>query len=224
MSIIHPAQPQLGTGIYTIADAARLLCVSASTLRRWVEGYVYVRNGDLRQSGPVIDRTGAEPGLLTFFDLVEMFFVREFRKTDVDLPHIREVAEILRKDWKTPYPFAQKRVVELRRQLLDREGMQTVLGQQQVFGFAEEFFKDIDFDRSGLASAWHPLGKDKLIVLDPQRSFGAPIEVRSGIRTDTLYRQFKAEGTIDAVADWYEISPEAVEQAVEFEEKCGQAA
>lgn len=212
--------PGFGTGIYTVQEAAHLLKVSTRKIVGWAESYVNRRNGQTRVSPPVLDRTDSEPGLLTFHDLVELFFVREFRKASVDLQHIREAARVLREELGTPYPFAARKIVELGRKLIDREDMRAVLSKQQVFEFGKEFFRDVDFDQSGLARAWHPLGKSKLIILDPQRSFGAPIEVRSGIRTEVLYRQFKAEGNdLRAVADWYEIPTQAVEQAVEFEEE-----
>jgi uncharacterized protein (DUF433 family) len=214
-----PIKPGLGTGIYTISDAARLLQVSTQKLKGWSEGYVYRRNGEIRKSGPVIDREGARRGLLTFYDLIELFFVREFRSASVDLPQIREVAAKLRYEWHTPYPFATNKIVELQRQLIARDDMHTVLGQQKLFAFAEQFFADLDFDEEGLARAWHPLGPDKLVVVDPDRSFGAPIDIRSGARTEILFRQFKAEGSAQAVADWYEVHLESVEQAIEFEER-----
>lgn len=218
-------RPGLGTGIYTVSEAARLLQVPSRTLKRWAEGYVYVRNGDQRRSGPLLDRENAEPGLLTFYDLVELFFVKEFRKDNqVELPHIRAAAARLRERWQTPYPFALKRIVELNRQLVEEATSETVLGQQRIFEFGRQFFRNVDFDEDGLAMAWHPLGKDKLIVVDPQRSFGAPIDTRSGIRTDVLYRQYRAEGDAESVADWYEIPVEAVEQAIEFEERWTPAA
>jgi DNA-binding transcriptional MerR regulator/uncharacterized protein (DUF433 family) len=220
-----PATPALGTGIYTVAEAARLLQVSPQKLARWAEGYVFERYGELRRSGPVIDRGGAAPGLFTFYDLVELFFVREFRKAKVDLPLIRKAAQVLRDEWQTPYPFALKKIAELDRKLIHKEQLRTILGKQAVFEFGRGFFKDFDFDEQGLAAAWHPLTKGKLIVLDPKRSFGAPIDVRSGVRTDVLYRLYKAEdGDIEAVAGWYEVEPEAVAQAVEFEEKWRQSA
>jgi uncharacterized protein (DUF433 family) len=209
----------IGTGIYTTSEAARLLRVSTQKLTRWAQGYVFKRDGRPRASGPVIDRSDAEPGLLNFYDLIELFFVREFRKANVPLPDIRRDAAILREKWVTPYPFALRRIAELGQTLIDPGEMQTVWGNQRVMEFAREFFKDVDFAESGLAEAWHPLGKQKLVVLTPSRSFGAPIEVRSGIRTETLYRQYVAEGNIEAVAEWYEVSAEGVEQAVEFEEK-----
>lgn len=209
----------LGTGIYTFGEAATLLQVSSQKLARWAGGYTFKRDGEVRASGPIIDRTDAEPGLLNFFDLIELFFVREFRRAEVPLQDIRRDAALLRREWQTSYPFALRRLVELGQRLVDRTQMHTIWGKQQVFEFARGFFRDVDFDDSGLAKAWHPLGKSKLIILNPARSFGAPIEVRSGVRTEVLYRQYRAERDLEAVAEWYEVTVEGVEQAVEFEER-----
>lgn len=217
-------KPSLGTGIYTVAEAARLLKVSPRKVAGWAKQYVNHRDGEIRVSPPILDRTGNESGLITFHDLVELFFVREFRNAGVSLPHIRGVARILRESWGTPYPFAEQRLAELGRRLVDREDMKVIMDKQQVFQFAQDFFQDFDFDATGLAKTWSPLGKEKLIVLDPHRSFGAPIDIRSGVRTDVLYGAYQAEGNVEAVAQWYEVAREAVDQAIEFEVRWRKAA
>lgn len=219
-------KPDMGTGIYTVAEAARLLQVSSRKVTGWADKYVHHRDGEKRISPPVLDRERAQPGLLTFHDLIELYFVREFRKAGVSLPQIRDAAKILRNEWNTAYPFAlQKIAVAPGGHLVEREELRTVLGRQQVFDFARQFFRDVDFDAEGLATAWHPLGKDHLVVLDPKRAFGAPIDIRSGVRTDVLYRMFIAEDhDAEVVAQWYEVAPEAVEHAVRFEEKWRKAA
>ncbi|MCW5935187.1 MAG: hypothetical protein KIT45_12960 [Fimbriimonadia bacterium] len=168
----------------------------------------------------MIERAETMSRLLTFHDLIELYFVREFRKANVTLPEVRNAARILREEWNTPYPFALNKLAEIDGRLIHKQELQTVLEKQQVFEFARDFFKNFDFDENGLASAWYPLGMDKLIVLDPKRSFGAPIETRSGTRTDVLYQLYQAEnGDVEAVANWYEVPIEAVEQAIKFEEK-----
>lgn len=228
MNLMDTSQraPTLGTGIYTVAEAARLLQVSTRKVQGWADGYVHHRNGEVRVSSAVLDGDEREPGLLTFHDLVELYFVREFRNAGVSLPHIRDAAQVLREEWKTPYPFAQTKIVSATGgKLVEREELRTVLGKQQVFEFAREFFKDVDFDRDGLAAAWHPLGKNHLVVLDPHRAFGAPIDVRSGVRTDVLYRMYLAEDReAEVVAQWYEVALEAVQDAVKFEETWQKAA
>ncbi len=210
----------LTEGVYTLSEVARLLQVSPSVVARWAKGYVYAAGDEERSSGPVLAEGSAEGGLLNFHDLVELFFVREFRKARVPLPKIRGAANVLRKRWGTRYPFALRRIAELNKDLVDEKALEVVLGQQRVFEFAKRFMRFFDFDEEGLATAYYPLGKNKLVVLDPSRSFGAPIEIRSGVRTEVLYRQYLVEEDVRAVADWYEVALDGVTQAVEFEELC----
>jgi len=63
--------------------------------------------------------------------------------------------------------------------------------------------------------SWRP--RSNRVILDPQRSFGEPIVADEGIPTDILASAYVAEGSVDAVARWYEVDPAAVEDAVEFE-------
>jgi len=218
-------QPGLGTGIYTYREAARLLRVSSAKVRSWAEGYVYALNGREREKAPVLQRRVWVPGLLTFRDLIELFFVREFRKAGVSLQDIRDAARLLANRWDTPYPFAHDKLNTDGRQILLEAGehYENVANQQQVFQFAADFFKNIDF-RDEIAESWWPLGRDKLIVVDPHRSFGAPVELRSGVRTDVIFATYRAEQDFQAVAEWYDILPEAVTAAVEFEEQWSKAA
>lgn len=58
-----------------------------------------------------------------------------------------------------------------------------------------------------------------LVVVDPQCQFGRPIVVEGGVQTAVLADAVKAEGSMDAVARWYELPRSAVEQAVRFEFK-----
>ena len=59
-SVIHH-QIRPGTGIYMRADAARLIGVASSRLRRWVEGYTYwpeqsSGTGSRRRRPPIVHR------------------------------------------------------------------------------------------------------------------------------------------------------------------------
>ena len=87
------------------------------------------------------------------------------------------------------HPFAYKLLQTDGCQLLLDAGehYENVARRQKVFSFAEQFFKNIEF-RDHLAQRWWPLGSGKLIVIDPERSFGAPIDARRGVRTEVLYR------------------------------------
>ncbi|MGH7953430.1 MAG: DUF433 domain-containing protein [Limisphaerales bacterium] len=55
------------------------------------------------------------------------------------------------------------------------------------------------------------------VVVDPRKNFGQPTIVTDGIPTQTLARSFKANGSFEEVARWYEISPKSVQEAVDYE-------
>jgi uncharacterized protein (DUF433 family) len=63
------------------------------------------------------------------------------------------------------------------------------------------------------------MGTNRLVLLDPRRSFGQPIVSRSGVPTVILDRAAKAAGSVREVAAWYEVDRAEVQDAVEFEEK-----
>lgn len=224
MAQAESRQPGIGTGIYTIAEAARLLKVPRDKLKRWANEYHRTRDGKQHVMPPVIERNGSAPGILTFFELIELAFVREFRKAGVRMERVREAHEALRSAMSTPYPFATKRFGTDGAQILDKENLHDVATKQAVFEYVREMFKDLETNEAELAAAWYPMGREHLVVLDPSRSFGAPIDRRSGVRTEILYRAFLAEGNEQAVADWYEVETEAVREAVEFESQMASAA
>ena len=67
----------------------------------------------------------------------------------------------------------------------------------------------------------HPLTRK--VLIDPRFSFGAPVVSECHIPTDTLYRNFIAEGrSTAAVARSYRVSESTIWQAVAFEEELAQ--
>lgn len=207
----------LGVGLYTVAEAARLLRTPRRTLSRWVEGYVAELRDGIKWYDPVLDTEGAEA--LTFGDLVELMYVRGFRDAGVDLESIRRAAARYRQEWDTPYPLATKRFSTDGRNLMLQEGeiwKHALTGQFQAF--FEEIGKQL-VHVGDLTSEWRPLGVDRSVVLDPERSFGKPIDDRSGVHTYLLAQSFDGGATAEKLAWWYGTTVDSVKDAVEFEQK-----
>jgi hypothetical protein len=78
--------------LYTIAEAARLLRVPASTLRWWLEGR--------DEYPPVIRPEPTGSGTVTWGEFVEAGFLRG------SLQRLRPVIDKLREDFGVPYPLA----------------------------------------------------------------------------------------------------------------------
>lgn len=213
---MNPAD-SLGVGLYTIVEAARLLSTPRRTLARWVEGYVHELRGGAKHYPPVIEREGEAS--LTFGDLVELMYVREFRTEGIRLTEIRDVSAKYRSAWNTPYPLATKRFATDGRQLLIREGdawMHALSGQRRAF--FEEVGRQL-VHVGDFASEWRPLGSDKAVVLHPDRAFGKPIEDHSGAHTFLLYQAVEEGASVEDVAWWYGTEAKAVSESVVYEQR-----
>ena len=80
------------------------------------------------------------------------------------------------------------------------------------------FLKDLEYDDTRTPMRWWPRGMERQIVIDPQRNFGQPCLTGVGIPTRTLANSVKANGSPEEVARWFEVSVEAVQEAVDFEQ------
>ena len=79
------------------------------------------------------------------------------------------------------------------------------------------FLVDVDFSDEDLPLRWWPMGRRGRIIIDPQRSFGRPIVADKGVPTCVLSQAYEVERSTKVVAKWYEVSPRAVRDSVEFE-------
>lgn len=209
----------LGVGLYSLVEAARLLSTPRRTLARWVEGYVQQLRNGTKHYRPVVDCD--DEASLTFGDLIELMYVRGFRNAGVPLPEIRDASAKYRNVWDTAYPLATKRFATDGRNLLIQEGTDwahALSGQRKAF--FEEIGKQL-VHIGDLTSEWRPLGRDRAVVLHPDRSFGKPIEDRSGAHTFLLYQAVQGGAAVEEVAWWYDTLPAAVTDAVNYERQLG---
>jgi len=243
LKIEHVERPVgLGVGIYSQADAARLLRVTPTRLRRWVRGYTYqyvyalaARVGKqppvVRLDLPVVRDTIA----LSFVELMELRAVKAMTDRGVSLQRIRTAARIASTIFGTDHPFASRQIfTEGNRifsaastgleetpdviELSKDKHTQLVIGKMVV-----PLLKEIDFDPStSLAFKWWPLGKAKPIVLNPRVAFGAPTVNGTRIRTLTLFRMVGGS-SVPVIARAFEVAEGAVEAAVHFERELAAA-
>lgn len=222
----------LGIGLYTVTEASRLTGVSPSRIRRWVAGYDYTYRGKTRHSesvwSPQVPEVDGRVGL-GFLDLIEVQFICALRDRGASWKTIRQAAESARKEFKSAHPFATRRflirtdgkkffghVIAGRRgrKLMDLATREFVMENL----VSQSFVKSLDFDH-GQVARWWPMGRDRLVVIDPKRSFGQPIVMEKGVPTLVLADAYKAENSIKSVALWYNLSENSVKDAVEYEQQ-----
>lgn len=226
----------LGTGIYTPAEAASLLKAPADEVRRWAFGYSRVRDGE-RVRYPALIRTELPEiegqRALTFIELVELMYIKAFRKAGAPWHLIDEAAGVAARMMDTGHPFATRKF------FADPHGIYALLdeapgdeslvalvghGQHAFQPIVQPYLGQLDFDPADVPTRWWPLGRENGVVVDPQVSFGAPVLADAGIPTRTLADVYAGEQEYDAgralnrVASMYRITPAQVERAVQFEE------
>lgn len=217
----------VGLGLYTIPEAARLTKVPARKVRGWVNGYSQRASAGGR-SAPIIHRqipTIDGKTALGFLDLLEVRFVNWLSEYGVSWNTIRVAAERARQALGHDHPFALARFhtdgkgifLETQEETGDRKLLDLARNNFAMYEIVEASFREgVEF-RDGVASLWHPSKTLHQIVLDPTRAFGRPIDRDSGVPTATLADAYQAEGDFNTVARWYEVTPETVRAAVEFE-------
>jgi uncharacterized protein (DUF433 family) len=223
---------RIGKGVYSLAEAERLVKVSRHRIRRWTRGYTYRYKGEVRHTPPIIaedtKQTSREGPLLSFLDLLEVRFLNAFLEHGVSWKAIRIAALNARMLLGRHHPFStrifktdgQTILAEIAKGTGDKLLLDLVKNQyvfEQII--APYLYEGIEFNAFNDPERWWPLGKKHAIVIDPERGFGAPIVARSGVPTKILTDAVKAEGSIEFVAKWYEVTRREVRDAVKFEEQ-----
>ncbi|MCP3958708.1 MAG: DUF433 domain-containing protein [bacterium] len=213
--------------VYTVADAARYLHMSPSTLRSWVLGRRYPAGGGERFFEPLIQLS--EPGtpLLSFLNLVEAHVLLAIR-TRHRVP-MREVRAAL--------DYAQEK--ENIDRLLIREELRAAPGELFLTRYGEllsltragqlaiktvlfSYLERLERDVTGLPDLLYPFipgySGDRTLLISPRISFGRPVIARRGISAAALVDRFDAGEQLDEIARDYDLEVEEVEKALTYEQ------
>jgi uncharacterized protein (DUF433 family) len=229
---VGSATTKLGEGVYTVADASRLSGIPTRRLHRWLAGYEFRdHGGNVRHSAPVFRaslRGAGSATAISFLDLLEVMFFDRFLKQGVTWDTLRRAAAEAARDFKDDHPFCVKRFrtdgrtifAEIAKDDHDPKLLDIVRRQHVFREIVEPLLTQIDYDVSGLATAWSPMGKAVPVIVDPTRAFGQPTLRGRGVRTSVVAASVIAGNeSLDAVARWYDVEVEEVEAAVDFERR-----
>jgi uncharacterized protein (DUF433 family) len=221
----------LNTGIFSVPEAAKLTGVSGGRIRRWLKGYRYTSR-EKRYASMPLWRGQFQPinnkMALGFLDLIEVRFVEAFLRAGVSWDMIHKARDKAAERFPgESHPFCTQRFftdgreifVELHKETREPSLVEIVESQQVFSEIVRPFLAELEFGPGNILERWWPLGKEGKIAVDPKRNFGQPTVFEEGIPTRVLARSVKANGSVQEVARWYEVSSEAVREAVEFEQK-----
>lgn len=224
----------IGTGLYPLSQAARLVGEDTRSVRRWLRGYSWKYKDGRHVSGPLWqlqysqDEELGQERVLGFRDLLELRTVAKFIEHGVSLNVIRATIEDA-SEYLGEFPLQSRRFLTDGKKIFleavakaeEDPLLLDIRKRQFVFDavIRPSLFEGIEYSRSGEALRWFPT-KGRLIVLDPEVQFGEPIVASAGVPTDTLFAAYNAEGKDRArVAKLYRVTPQAVSAAVAFEQR-----
>ena len=216
---------------YSLSEAARLLRLSPSKLRWWLEGEV---RGSKRYP-PVLRNEPTGDTRVSWGEFIKAAYLRKYRK-NLTLQRLRPFREMLSREFDTPFPFAVSKplvygrelVLEAQSRLGIPEDLWMVVGSGQLMlsAAAEAFRERVTFDEaSGEAMRYKVMEADNAVYVDPRASFGIPT-VR-GVRTEIIAELSLAGEPHSAIVDIYRdygVTEEDVNTAITFETRFLKAA
>ena len=209
--------------LYTITEAARIVDVPVSTLTNWAQGYVRQFKDRPQVVGdPIVtylEPEGPRRPSIPFVGLTEATVLAAVRRSGVPMQRIRPALEALEDRLGLEHALASRSLYTDGAELLydfgethsDRlEGraaleLVVVRSGQRVFTEAiQEYLRRIEYGVDGYANLIHvPVYSQAEVVVDPTRSFGAPIFERGGSRIDDVLQRFWAGESLDELSDEY---------------------
>ena len=213
--------------VYSVADAARYLRLSPSTLRSWAAGRSYPLSNGQGSSGPLFQVPPGDGLSLSFHNLVEAHVLRALRFNHrVPMREIRIALTYAQREFKIDRLLIDERLrAGPGNFFLDEYGKLINLGKSGQLAMRltlEAYLKRLDRGRDGLPIRFYPIPEhkvdaDRIIVLDPRLSFGRPVLVNRGIATATIAERIDAGEPVSRVAEDYGINEKDVEEAVVYE-------
>jgi uncharacterized protein (DUF433 family) len=227
---------------YTTIEASHYLRLPENTVRAWAFGRTFpTQQGRARGSTPpLIGAADAGRCLLSFLNLLELHALRGIRRDhDIQMTRIRHAIDWLKGHYQSPHPLLDHAMetdgVDLfLRQYgdlinLSRDGQ---LAMKDVF---EAHLRRIRRNEHGVPVQFFPFSRPvssnpphadaltdfeqpRSVSIDPRIAFGRPVLVGFRIPIVEIVERFTAGDPIAEIAADYECPPNAIEEAIRWEQ------
>lgn len=222
--------------LYTLDEAAFILCLPPSTLKTWTFGSRWREpSGRVRKYEPLIVPPTREEGdrlMLSFTNLVEAHVLYGMRRVHkITMTRVRRAMVELRRDFESQHPLAEIDLYTEGTNVITHYGSYVNMsaGKQtemtEVIGI---YIKRIERDESAITRFYPFSGEPviagpgtteqpKVVSVDPFVSFGRPVVAGTNVRTEILAERWLGGDTIETLANDYEMDESIVEAALKYE-------
>jgi len=208
----------IGIGLYTPAEASRLLHVPAARISRWLRGSS--GSEPLWTSQVELDDGRVYLG---FRDLMEARIADKFIRAGISPQRVRAAIRLASEVIGDARPLSTDRFRTDGRSIFlksaegDAPALLNLFSRQYAFEkIMERRLKDGEFEGGQAPAAGWALGRQKQILVDPRRAVGQPIDSVSRVPTAILAAAGRQEG-IERAAVAFMVPPGSVKRAMEFE-------
>jgi uncharacterized protein (DUF433 family) len=205
---------------YTVAEAAALVRVPASTLRSWVHGRsIPTSSGKPRRFAPVI--RPADERFLSFTNVVEAHVLAALRREhEIELSNIRSAVRYVETKLGVERPLARERFktdgVDL---FVDRLGKLINAsrdGQTAMREVLDGRLQRVEYeqDRAVRFFPLHRPDAPRVVVVDPHRAFGRPVIDGTSVPIAELLSRFQQGDPMERLAQDFGVPEAAIEEAI----------
>lgn len=214
-------EPELGRGIYSLAEVGRLIARPYSTVRSW-----FKLTNVLRSDYAIIGGDFA----VSFHDLIDTLVAAHLRDLKVPMNMVRKAYLGAGVRLQTNHPFCHRGIyTDGRRIIIDvaneigNSALQDAVNGQGWFSQVKNSLAKVSYsNRTKLADRWNIASG---VLIDPGLAMGYPVVSGTGITTSVISRAFYANGSdFDFVGKLFNLSSAQVKQAVNFERTIKSAA
>ena len=212
---------------YGVTQAAHYLGLSETTLRQWVMGRPYPVKTGADFSGPLIRLPHPDRPLLSFTNLVEAYVLASLRrKHQIKMRKIRLALSYLEEELDSEHPLATEQLESAGGSLFIKKYGQLIdlpeSGQTAIEAVLKPYLQRIEHDAAGLAERLYPVRRladataPRVVVIDPEVSFGRPAVAGRGISVAIIVDRFSSGESMADLAEDYDLTTQQIEEAIRY--------
>jgi len=211
---------EIGNGIYTLPDLARILDLDYHKVRRLLNEY-----WDKRLASDFSEKYSWSIGnskAVSFHTLVEFYIFYQLKEVGVSTQSILKAHKELSEIFETPFPFAKSQILNgmncFGKRIVFEVSKDEIIDldstKQLNLKFIKQFMSKLDFDKNNLAQRLYPMGKENSIIVDPKHQFGQPTVQGTNLFPETLYNLYKNKESKKLISLSYDISMKQVTDSI----------